>query len=276
MPKGWLIYYEEDYQKNRAFADQFTARCGEFGLELELKLADDLMPEMPPKGLPDFAVNRSRDALLAHWLESSGCRVFNSAMVCETCNDKARTHLLAHSLGLPQVDMAFLRNNSASLRTHGLGYPVVVKAPGGHGGGEVLLAHSEEELLRVAQALPGGRLVLQRLCGAPGVDVRVYVLGGKVLAAVRREAQDGFRANLSLGGTVRPYALKDTEKQMVLALADALRPDYIGIDFLMDADGSLRFNEAEDAVGSRALYQLGGFDVVGLYLQHIAESLRKR
>jgi gamma-F420-2:alpha-L-glutamate ligase len=283
MIDGWLVYNREDYEKNRAFADMFPPEGQKHGLDIKLKFRDEICASLSEgkllagcskDSIPAFVINRSRDWLLGSMLEQAGCRVFNSSEATCIGNDKMQSHLLAARLGIPQVDMAFCENKPGCLARHGLDYPIVLKSPYGHGGSEVFLAHDEAELFALAAALPCGKVIIQRLCGRPGADVRVYALGGKILAAVRRTSPADFRANLSLGGSVELYILGQSEIEMVNRILLTLQPDFAGIDFIFDAEGHLLFNEIEDAVGSRSLYRLGGFDVVGLYLDHIASVMK--
>lgn len=282
MRDGWLIYNREDYGKNRAFADRLLGGATSHGLSLRLMYREDICLHLSGKAiadaghLPAFAVNRSRDWLLSQALQQAGCRVFNSAEACCIGNDKIQSHLLAAKLGLPQVDMAFCSNNPNALVCHGLAYPVVVKDPTGHGGSGVFLAGDEAELMSLAAALPADRVLLQGLCGKPGVDTRIYVMGSKVLAAVRRRSHSDFRANLSLGGAVELCDPEADELEMVQKILAALPLDYAGIDFIYDGQGRPLFNEIEDAVGSRSLYMLGGPDTAQAYLTHIAEVMQTR
>jgi gamma-F420-2:alpha-L-glutamate ligase len=284
MIEGWLIYNREDYEKNRPFADRFVEQAEQHGLALSLRFRDELcmgfrsgdavvLPHLGG-GAPAFAINRTRDFQLACCLEQAGCRVFNPSETVRVGNDKIASHLLAANLGLPQVDMAFCENTPQSIAQHGLAYPVVLKSPYGHGGSEVFLCRDEQELLNQACQIRSGKALVQRLCGKPGVDVRVYVLGNRVLRAVKRYSTNDFRANLSLGGSVEYYELNQAEKAMVERVLGSLTLDFAGIDFIMDAEGGLLFNEIEDVVGSRSPYQLDSVDVVSLYLDHIRLVMR--
>lgn len=283
MTSGWLIYNREDYEKNRSFADRFLTDCGKYGLGIELKFKEDIcilltgnvISASPNNGAkPSFVINRTRDWLLGKCFEQAGLKVFNTAEASRVCNNKMESHLLASRVGMPQVDMAFCANTPDGVICHGLGYPVVVKSPYGHGGGEVYLAHAEKEVLAYSSRMNCDRALIQRLCPRPGIDIRVYVLGGRVLAAVKRSSATDFRANLSLGGSIEPYLLNEQERGMVERILDALPLDYAGIDFILDKDGGLLFNEMEDVVGSRALYMLGGPDIAGLYMEHISRVLQ--
>ncbi len=273
MAEGWLLYCREDYEKNRWFAGELIARGSGLGLDIRLLIAgeEDILRLSPPA----FAVNRTRDWRLAAALEKRGCRVFNPSETARIGNDKFESHALAGRLGLPQVEYAASENKPERLAAQPLGYPVVLKNPYGHGGNEVFLARDEAELLALAAALPCERVLLEKLCGRPGVDVRAYVLGGEILASVRRESAGGFRANLSLGGSASYYDLNDAERELVARVAAALPMDYAGVDFILDEAGHFLLNEIEDAVGARALYRLGGVDVIHFLLQYVCGELCK-
>ncbi len=276
MDEGWLIYCREDWQKNRAYADRLMERAGVYGLGLKLALREELGDAALASGpLPLFAVNRSRDWCLAQGMERAGCIVSNPSEACRIGNDKVESHRLAARLGLPQVDMAVCRNDPDALGSQQLGYPVVVKDPFGHGGTGVFLARNREELLSVAARLPCGSVLLQRLCRMPGVDLRVFVLDGEVLAAVRRQSSTDFRANLSLGASVELCEPGAREVEMVRAITAALPLDYAGIDFIYDSPDQPLFNEIEDAVGSRSLYQLGGPDTADAYMALLAQKIKR-
>jgi gamma-F420-2:alpha-L-glutamate ligase len=283
MIEGWLLYTREDYAINRFFANNLIAGGAEHGLGIELRFTDEIHAGIQ-SGLPcvtaaagavspAFVLNRARCWLLARCLELQGIRVFNTSEAARICNDKMESHLLAAKLGLPQVDMRFCPNTPEGLANHGLCYPVVIKNPYGHGGSEVALANGEEELLAAAARMSCDKVIVQRLSGRPGEDVRVYALGGEILTAVKRRAVSGFRANLSLGGAVEPYTLDDAGRRMAERLLQALWLDYAGIDFILDEKGGLLFNELEDAVGSRSLYRLGSHDAAGLYLDYISKTM---
>jgi gamma-F420-2:alpha-L-glutamate ligase len=266
MLEGWLLYHREDYVKNRWFAERLVERACAYGLDIRT-VTDG---QDAAGGPPAFAVNRTRDWALAARLERGGCRVFNPSETARIGNDKIESHALAARLGLPQMEFAACDNRPECLAAQRLGYPVVLKNPHGHGGSEVFLARDEGELLALAQKLTCGRVLLEKPCGRPGSDVRVYVLGGQILTAVKRVSPCDFRANLSLGGTAAYYGLNAREREMAERVIGAVPLDYAGIDFILDEDGGFLFNELEDAVGARSLYRLGGHDPAELFARYIS------
>ena len=72
---------------------------------------------------------------------------------------------------------------------------------------------------------------MQQCCSDLGRDVRVYIIGNKIIKAVLRTSTESFKSNYSLGGKVQEYTLNNEEKAMVERIVDKLPLDYAGIDF---------------------------------------------
>ena len=125
-----------------------------------------------------------------------------------------------------------------------------------------------EEILRI---MGRSDMVAQEKVGNKNSDLRVYVIGKTILASVLRESNEGFRANFSLGGRVSLYELSDKERHLVQRIIDLFDFDMVGIDFILDDNGNLVFNEIEDVVGARMLYQCSDIDIVKEYLQYLSK-----
>jgi len=148
----------------------------------------------------------------------------------------------------------------------------VLKAVDGHGGSQVCLYDGNvEKILRI---MGRSDMVAQEKVGNRNSDLRVYVIGGKILASVLRESSEGFRANFSLGGSVSLYSLKAVEQELVQKIIDLFNFDMVGIDFILDDNGNLVFNEIEDVVGARMLYQCSDIDIVKEYLSYISKKIK--
>ena len=116
--------------------------------------------------------------------------------------------------------------------------------------------------------------ILQPFLKGPGKDVRVYVIGNEIVAAIERQAREGFRSNYSLGGAVRPVALTEEQKGLVAQICRIFDFGLAGIDFLVDERGNFVFNEIEDVVGARMLYQCRpDIDLLGRYFSFILDKL---
>jgi glutathione synthase/RimK-type ligase-like ATP-grasp enzyme len=107
-----------------------------------------------------------------------------------------------------------------------------------------------------------------------GRDLRVYCDGKEILASVLRESSS-FKANLSQGGMASIIELPQSIEVMVKSILQDIQSDYIGIDFLYGHEDRFVFNEIEDVVGSRALYQLTDIDIADFYIAYIAGKIKQ-
>lgn len=289
---GWLIYRKPDYVRNRVFADRLVSAAGRHGLLLLPVMHEEVRYGVEDsrlfistgrlEGLPAFAIQRAMDPFLAGHMEKMGVRVYNRSAISAMCNDKAWTYQSVAALGVPMLPTWFADRSSLMNGKDDLDFypwPVVIKTVGGRGGAEVYLAMDAIMLAEmIRDILSEGRYVVQPLCGRPGTDIRVFVVGREPIAAIRRqsviEGMAGFKANFSMGGKAELYKLNDTELHIVKKIAEAFQFDYVGIDFLMDANGQFLFNEIEDAAGSRTLSICSDIDIADSFLAHVARTMK--
>lgn len=262
--EGWLIYTREGAERNAFFVGKCLDAARKNGLALSLRYADEL-----PDRLPDFAVVRTMDPALSFFLESNGVRVFNPGSVSERCNDKWETYLLASRLGVPFPETELLPDPSVPPEKP---FPYVLKPRCGHGGDAVSLVRSRKEALTAVSALQGRPSLIQKPVSRLGRDLRVYVLGERIIASMLRISETDFRSNFCLGGKAVPYTPDARIREMVGAFCRALPFGLAGIDFLFDGDTAV-FNEIEDVVGCRMLYALTDIDPAAEYFRFISEKL---
>ncbi len=276
---GWLIYHQADIQRNRVFIDKWIEAGHRRNVHLQLVTIQQLRfgirnnaPFLQLDGqdaLPSFAVMRVQQPLLSLQLESMGIPVFNNARVSRICNDKRLTHSLLQG-SVPMMDTAFV---DADTNQQPFAFPVVVKAAHSCGGRHVFLCRDEQSYSLALKACAPDAAVVQPLCDTPGKDVRVYVLGNRIVKTMMRYSADGdFRSNLGQGGDAQPYPLDTEPLQHVEHILSLFSFDLVGIDFIFH-QGKLVFNEIEDAVGTRMLYIHTEMDIVSMYLDHILERI---
>ena len=280
--QGFLIYEQAELSRNGWFVQKCMDFATRHGLNLELKLADRfslgiqnnapaLWYEGQSVSAPQFAIVRSHDYRLTEQLEALGTRCFNNGQVARICNNKALTHAYLAGKGIPMVDTFYYTRHFALPNAPFL--PAVVKAAGGHGGTQVFWAETQAEYQSICQELrPFGDVVVQRPAKTLGKDMRVYVLGNQILAAVLRTGKDDFRSNFSLGGRVEAVTLTQDQIALVQRVLEHFSFDYAGLDFIFDGEQML-LNEIEDVVGSRMLYQTTELDAVELYLQYVLKNI---
>lgn len=212
-----------------------------------------------------FVWNRTRNPKIAKKLESIGIRVFNHSSVNELANNKKETLKFAQLHGIPTVPI--LREDQIQQ------YPIIIKTIDGHGGNEVALCHSTEELEFYQLKWRGRKLFIQPYIETNSTDVRIWVVGAKIIGAVKRKGSHDFRSNYTLGGSIEKYILSNEQRLQVLTLQKALKSDYIGIDFLLLPDGSWLLNEIEDPVGARSFYNLYDEDLPTILMDYFIHEL---
>jgi glutathione synthase/RimK-type ligase-like ATP-grasp enzyme len=266
---GWIIYDEKGFRRNAWFASEMIKHLGckliiaerlEFGVDGGVYY----IYEGTRIEKPDYAVQRCIFPLLSLTLERDGVRLFNNARVCEICNDKRRTHLLAEKLTIPMLKTSFADKRFLCPPK----LPVVVKSAVGHGGSEVFMAKTEDELYGALDKIEGFEVLFQQIASDIGTDKRLYVLGGEVIAAVMRRSESGFKSNFSLGGSAELSEALPKEREIAQRLAAELDADFIGVDFVYDG-GEPLLNEVEDIVGTRMLYELTDMDAAKVYADYI-------
>ena len=194
---GWLFYTPVGAARTRAFIDFWMTAAANRGVEMKLCLTDEPLP----REKPDFAVVRAMDPAFSLRLERMGVPVFNPASVSGICNDKWKTYCLASSLGVPFPETVYVPDPAFLPSAP---YPYVLKACSGHGGTQVYLVRNEQEARAASEALKGVPSVLQQPVSDLGRDVRVYILGDRILASMLRISDTDFRSNFCLGGRAVP------------------------------------------------------------------------
>ena len=285
MKRGWLVYDESDLALNQDFATYMESLAPSHGLrletvctrQLELGLADGGALRLRKDGqdtLPDFVISRQRDAFVSAQLEGMDVPVFNNAKVCALCNDKRVTHQFL--AGIPMLATRFVNHRYASAPQTGV-YPLMVKPANGHGGDRVRSVANEFEWRDAVDDILPQDIVEQKIASDAGKDLRVYVVFGKIVAAVMRTAKKGIISNFKRGGNVALHTLTEAEqtivKQVIDRFAQAGAPlCFAGVDLLYDHARPV-LSEVEDVVGSRMLYQVSTVDIAALFLAGISERL---
>ena len=95
------------------------------------------------------------------------------------------------------------------------------------------------------------------------------------MGGVKRTGLESFKANVSLGGTTERFDAPAPLRRFAEKIAQALKSDYIGIDFIQSSDGVWVLNEIEDPVGARSLYETTNLNVAQEVMQHIYKKLEK-
>ncbi|MDF2905855.1 MAG: hypothetical protein K0R34_1176 [Herbinix sp.] len=288
---AWLIYHRDNSIYNKKYIQFYLEEGAKQGIDFKLLLVEDmefgvrdgrwfLTHNKIESKKPDFVICRAIYPLLNKQLEYMGIPVFNNSFVAEICNDKARTYQYLASTGIKMIDSSFYQNDRIKKILEEVQSPTVIKAVEGHGGSQVFLLEDSQEALpsthiEVIEKLASSDVVVQPLTGTRNQDLRVYVIGTEIIAAVLRTAKEGFKSNFSLGGEVGLYPLSEAEIKIVKQIIGQFDFGLVGIDFIIGDEGELIFNEIEDVVGSRMLYQCSDINIVEKYLFYIKGRLMK-
>ncbi len=215
---------------------------------------------------------------LARQFESMGVYVLNSAAAISQSRDKLFSSQLFMKNGLPTPVTGFA---NSPLDTNDMinmvgGAPLVMKLLEGTQGKGVVLAETKkaaESVIDAFKSLKVNLLVQEFIKEADGKDLRCFVVGGKVVAAIQREAAAGeFRANLHQGGRASIVKLTPEERKLSLKAAKVLGLDVSGVDIIRSHRGPLLL-EVNSSPGLEGIEAATGKDVAGMMISAIEKRL---
>jgi RimK family alpha-L-glutamate ligase len=209
-----------------------------------------------------------------HRLETAGRAIVNPPKSLEVCIDKYLASAKLAAAGLPVPETIVCQDaDSAMAAFDRLGGDVVVKPLFGSEGKGMLRVESGDLAWRVFRALErtGAVLYVQRFIQHPGWDLRVFVLDGEELTAMRRHAADGWRTNVAQGGRAEAVSTTAEEQRLALAAAAAVGTRMAGVDLLPRPDGGYFVLEVNAVPGWRALAPTTGVDVAAAIVRRIEE-----
>lgn len=242
--------------------------------DTEILDADAVLARVIPSGSLEQMIYRV-DAL--HWIETRGVPVMNSARAIERSVDKFYTTALLQEAGLPTPETVVCEGATEAMTAVIAMGDVIIKPLFGSMGQGMVRVGDPDVAFRVVRSLGQLRTVfyVQRAADHGGRDVRVFVIGGRVLAAIERRAPDGqWRTNVSLGGAARPFDLPPSWEQLALRAAAAIGADYAGVDLLPSRDGTVFVLEVNGIPGWQGLQQATDIDVAGAIVEHLAARVR--
>ncbi|EEX13219.1 SSU ribosomal protein S6P modification protein [Citreicella sp. SE45] len=188
--------------------------------------------------------------------------------------DKLHAHqvLARNRIGMPTTAFARSPKDSGNVISLVGGAPLVLKLLESTQGKGVVLAETKKAAESVISAFQGLRadfLVQSFVKEAAGEDIRCFVVGGKVVASMRRRGRpDDFRSNLHQGGTAEPVRISRTERDIAVRAARAMKLDVAGVDLLRGDDGP-KVLEVNSSPGLEGIERTSGKDIAGLVIQHI-------
>lgn len=290
MLDGWLVvnrFLISD--KFSELYDWLLSAADKNDMRLKLihndELLIDLQDEPDKWDHPAFCIFWDKDIRLAKYLEQRGIRLFNSARAIELCDDKGKTHLALARAGLSQprtiiapmtfANIGYTDHKFVDSVIARLGLPLIIKHSVGSFGGQVFLANSREQIVEIVSRNSGvGFLFQQYIAAGRGSDLRLQVVGGEVIGAMKRSAQEGeFRANLTLGGSMEEWNPDEKQVELAKSACVCLGLDFAGVDLLIDADGSPLICEVNSNAHFKTLYECTGVDAADAIMKYIRKNL---
>lgn len=256
-------------------------------LSLAIKRTGDLLCEvggLHKFSLPDFVLFWDKDTVLASRLEDAGVPVFNCAAAVAACDSKIRTAVLLDKHGIPAPKTVIAPKTFESVNycddtfieraAELLGLPMVIKEAYGSFGKQVYLAHTPEEGKKIVGTLGYKEFLMQEfIATSKGRDLRVNVVGGRVLCAMTRSNPSDFRSNLTIGGTAKQVTPTKEECELAIQACEALQADFAGVDILYGKEGPL-LCEVNSNPHFKSTLDCTGMDISHDILAWIAEKLR--
>ncbi|MFC3814863.1 30S ribosomal protein S6--L-glutamate ligase [Lysobacter sp. GCM10012299] len=205
----------------------------------------------------------------------------NSSDAILRARDKLRCHqlLAAEHIGLPTTVFGDNPDDTGDLLSMLGAPPHVIKLNEGTQGAGVMLTEKLSASRGVIEALRGlyaNFLVQEFIEEARGADVRCFVVGGRVVAAMKRQAPKGdFRSNLHRGGSAKGVRASAAEQDVAIRAARVLGLGVAGVDLIRSARGPLVL-EVNSSPGLEGIEDASGVDVAGEIISYVADRLKRR
>lgn len=211
--------------------------------------------------------------------EMMGIYCLTESVALNRSRDKLRAlQLLSRKgVGLPVTSFAHDVYDSKELIRLVGGAPLVVKLLAGTQGRGVVLAETTkaaESVIDAFRALKAEFLVQEFIKEAAGSDIRCFVIGNKVVAAMQRTAPEGeFRSNLHRGGSATLTRLTTAERRVAVKAARIMGLSVAGVDLLRSSRGPLVM-EVNSSPGLEGIETATGKDIAGAIIGYIEQNAR--
>lgn len=209
--------------------------------------------------------------------EVSGVYSLNESQAISRSRDKLRSlQLLARAgIGLPVTGFAHSTKDIGGVLDIVGGAPVIIKLLEGTQGIGVVLAETRKAAEAVMQGfrqLDGNMLVQEFVSEAGGGDLRAFVIGRRVVAAMKRQGAEGeFRSNLHRGGTATKVKLAPEERTTAVRAARTMGLNVAGVDMLRSSHGPVVM-EVNSSPGLEGIETTTGIDVAGKIVEFIEKN----
>lgn len=292
--KGWILYSKS--QDNLKDDDHGVQRllhaAQQKGISLEvfspnqfelIVSRDDrksICVNGKPTPLPDFLIprmgsNTTYFALaIIRQLEKLGVYCCNGSQSIETVKDKLQMHQLLAQSNFPTPKTMLVKFPiDIDIVKREIGFPLIIKNITGTEGAGIYLCETDESFNDLMELIyshnKAANIILQEFISeSRGKDLRVFVLGGRVIGCMKRYSEKSFKANFSRGGQVESFALTPEIEWLSTEAARLVNLDVAGIDLLFDKEG-YKICEANSSPGFKGLELVVGNTVAEQILDYI-------
>lgn len=242
----------------------------------KIKGCDILLPRI------DFCLNIDLELAIIKQFQMMGMTMINEYLPISRAKNKLRTMQILTKEKIPVPKTVVVRRFEYlddAIKMVG-GYPVILKTPFGSYGVGVVILESRRSLQSTLDVLwkysrSSLLLIQEYVSEAFGSDYRAFVVGDKVVAAMKRTAKPGdFRSNLDLGGEASPVKLDPLEEKLAVSASKALGLEVSGVDILRSKKGPviLEINSNPGLVG---ITKATGVDVAAEIVKYASKVARK-
>ncbi|MGN0772140.1 MAG: RimK family alpha-L-glutamate ligase [Christensenellales bacterium] len=234
------------------------------------------------KDKPDFVLMWDKDVFLAKALEGQGIRLFNNSKSIEICDDKATMHVVlgANNVPCPNTVIAPMTypnigyDNLEFVEQAGkrLGFPMIIKLSRSSYGMGVFLAKDLFEAQNIMSSVRETAILQHYEQDSFGTDVRVFVVGGKAICAVKRSNDNDFRSNVEQGGRMEHIRLDGEMAELAQAAANATGAEYAGVDLIYGKDGLL-VCEVNTSAHFGTLYRVSAINMAEYIADYVTEQI---
>ncbi len=233
---------------------------------------------------PDFVLFMDKDIKLAYQLEKLGYKVFNNYKAIGNCDDKEITFQLLgnENIKLPKTIFSPLMfkgtyekdNSFIDFLEKELSYPIIIKEAKGSFGWQVYLVNNKEELINKRNDLlyiP--HLYQEFIKSSYGKDIRLNVVGDKVVATILRVAKNNFKANVANGGETFNYKATKELEELAVKATKLLGADFAGVDVLFGENDEPIICEVNSNAHIMGTLKCTGINVADYIFEYIIKKL---
>ncbi len=211
--------------------------------------------------------------------EMMGVFPLNESVAISRSRDKLRSMQLMSrkGIGLPVTGFAHSPDDKADLIEMVNGAPLVIKLLEGTQGIGVVLAETKkaaESVIEAFRSLDAHFLVQEYIKEAGGSDIRCFVIGGKVVASMKRQGAEGeFRSNLHRGGHGEIIKITPEERSTAVRAAQCMGLNVAGVDILRSNHGPVVL-EVNSSPGLEGIQSVTGKDIAGMIIEFIEKNAK--